>query len=70
MTALTQRRRDTTAFIVSLLCAASFGFLVGGCAEMYSVDTNHTPEAKYNTYYGPDYYPYYPYCSYYGGAYY
>ena len=70
MTALTQKRRDTTSFIVALLCAASFGFLVGGCAEMYPVDTDPTPEARYNTYYGPDYYPYYPYYSYYGGAYY
>ena len=29
-----------------------------------------SPEAKYNTYYAPDYYPYYPWDAYYGGAYY
>jgi hypothetical protein len=44
--------------------------LLTGCADAYYVDTNHTPEARYNTYYGPYYYPYYPWYSYYGGAYY
>jgi len=44
--------------------------LLSGCADVYYVDSNRTPEAPYNTYYGPDYYPYYPWDSYYGGAYY
>ena len=39
---------------------------------MYYAGTslNRAPEARYNTYYAPDYYPYYPWDSYYGGAYY
>ncbi len=46
--------------------------MISGCADMYYADTraNSTPEARYNTYYAPDYYPYYPWYSYYGGAYY
>ena len=46
--------------------------MISGCADMYYVDTraSRTPEARYNTYYAPDYYPYYPWDSYYGGAYY
>ena len=41
--------------MLSLVCAGVFALSLGGCAE---------------TYYGPDYYPYYPWYSYYGGAYY
>jgi hypothetical protein len=69
VTRMTKRRRDAVT-IVSLLYAALFAFLLSGCADMYYVDSNRTPEAPYNTYYGPDYYPYYPWDSYYGGAYY
>ena len=70
VTAMTEKRRDSTAAIVSLLYAALVAFLLSGCADVYYVDSNRTPEAPYNTYYGPDYYPYYPWDSYYGGAYY
>ena len=67
--ATTKKRRRAVA-IVSLLYAALSAFLLSGCADMYYVESNRTPEAPYNTYYGPDFYPYYPYYSYYGGAYY
>lgn len=57
--------------IFSLVGAAAFAFLVGGCADVqYANNASHSPEAKYNTFYAPDYYPYYPWDSYYGGAYY
>ena len=57
--------------IFSLVGAAAFGFLLGGCADVhYATNEIHSPEAKYNTYYAPDYYPYYPWDAYYGGAYY
>lgn len=71
MTATIKKRRDTIA-IVRLVYAALFAFLLSGCADVYYVDTNgnRTPEAPYNTYHAPDYYPYYPWDSYYGGAYY
>ncbi|HEY5991382.1 MAG TPA: hypothetical protein VIU10_02280 [Candidatus Udaeobacter sp.] len=71
MTATIKKRRDTIT-IVRLVYAALFGFLLSGCADVYYVDTNgnRTPEARYNTYHAPDYYPYYPWDSYYGGAYY
>jgi hypothetical protein len=71
VTATIKKRRDTIA-IVWLVYAALFAFLLSGCADVYYVNTNgnRTPEARYNTYYAPDYYPYYPWCSYYGGAYY
>ena len=52
------------------MCAGAVALLVSGCADAYYVDAKHTPEARYNTYYAPDYYPYYPWDSYYGGAYY
>jgi hypothetical protein len=68
--AIAKKRRDQVAVIVSLLCAAFFVFLVGGCANAYYADTTRTPEARYNTYYAPYYYPYYPWYGYYGGAYY
>ena len=49
----------------------AFGLLLGGCADgYYATNGIHSPEAKYNTYYAPDYYPYYPWDAYYGGAYY
>jgi len=49
----------------------AFALLLGGCADAYYATNGiHSPEAKYNTYYAPDYYPYYPWDSYYGGAYY
>ena len=55
-----------------MLGSVVFALLISGCADMYYADTsvNRTPEARYNTYYAPDYYPYYPWDSYYGGAYY
>jgi hypothetical protein len=52
---------------LSLLCAALLVLSLGGCANTYSYSA---PEARYNTYYGPYYYPYYPWYAYYGGAYY
>ena len=59
-------RRGVAATMLSLLCAGLFALSLGGCAGEYYADTYYTPEYRYNTYYGPDYYPYY---SYYGGAY-
>jgi hypothetical protein len=56
--------------MLSLLCAGVFALSLGGCAEAYYTETNHMPESRYDTYYAPDYYPYYPWYSYYGGAYY
>jgi hypothetical protein len=50
--------------------AGLFVLLLDGCAEGYYTAANPAPESRYNTYYGPDYYPYYPWYSYYGGAYY
>jgi hypothetical protein len=69
VTATIKKRRDAIT-IVSLVYAALFAFLLSGCADMYYVKTNHTPESRYDIYYGPEYYPYYPYDGYYGGAYY
>ena len=49
----------------------AFALLLGGCADVYNANNGiRSPEAKYNTYYAPDYYPYYPWDAYYGGAYY
>jgi len=57
--------------IFSLVGAVAFALLLGGCSDVpYATNGIHSPEAKYNTYYAPDYYPYYPWDSYYGGAYY
>jgi hypothetical protein len=53
-----------------LLCCGLSAVFLSGCADAYYVDTIHTPEARYNTDYGPYYYPYYPWYGYYGGAYY
>ena len=70
VTAMTKKSRGSAATIRSLLGACVLAILLSGCAGVYYVDTNHTPESGYNTYYGPDYYPYYPWYAYYGGAYY
>jgi hypothetical protein len=58
--------------MVSLLCATLFVLSLSGCAEGYDyyADAYHTPEYRYNIDYGLDYYPYYPWHSYYGGSYY
>jgi len=57
--------------IFSLVGTVAFALLLGGCADVYYASSGiHSPEAKYNTYYAPNYYPYYPWDSYYGGAYY
>jgi hypothetical protein len=68
--AIAKKSRLQAAGIISLLCGALFVFLISGCADAYYVDTSRTPEARYNTYYAPYYYPYYPWYAYYGGAYY
>ena len=70
MTANRKNRRYVTT-IISLVVAVAFATLLGGCADAYYVNNGiHSPEAKYNTFYAPDYYPYYPWDGYYGGAYY
>jgi hypothetical protein len=57
--------------IFSLVGAVAFATLLGGCADTYYANNGiRSPEARYNTYYGPDYYPYFPWDGYYGGAYY
>ena len=57
--------------IVSLVAAVAFAILLGGCANVHYANSGiRTPEARYNNYYAPDYYPYYPWDAYYGGAYY
>jgi len=70
-------KRKTSGHVItifSLIGTVSFGFLLGGCASVDSVEYAgnriRSPEAIYNTYYAPDYYPYYPWDAYYGGAYY
>jgi hypothetical protein len=63
------QRRVTTIFLV--IVAVAVALLVGGCADVhYASNGIHAPEAGYNTFYAPDYYPYYPWDAYYGGAYY
>ena len=52
-----------------MLCAGLTSLLLSGCAGTYYVETNHTPESRYNTYYGPYYYPYYYDPYYYAPAY-
>jgi hypothetical protein len=70
VTAKRKKREHVTA-IFSLVGALAFAFLLGGCADVqYANNGFRSPEAKYNTFYAPDYYPYYPWDSYYGGAYY
>jgi hypothetical protein len=59
------------ATILALIGAVSISFLFGGCADTYYASNwRHSPEAKYSTFYAPDYYPFYPWDGYYGGAYY
>ena len=70
MRATKKNRRDLATTIFSLPCTGLFVLSLGGCAEGSYTETTRTPESRYNTYYGPDYYPYYPWYSYYGGAYY
>jgi hypothetical protein len=62
-------RRSAAIFL--LIVAVNIPLLLGGCADAYYTSNwRHSPEAKYNTVYMPDYYPYYPWDGYYGGAYY
>jgi hypothetical protein len=69
--AIAKKRRHQAAGIISLLCGALFVLLVSGCADAYYANNGiRSPEARYNTYYAPNYYPYYPWDGYYGGAYY
>jgi hypothetical protein len=72
MATITTKCRPFFTAVFSLLGALVFALMISGCADMYYADTrvNRAPEARYNTYYAPDYYPYYPWDSYYGGAYY
>jgi hypothetical protein len=57
--------------IFSLVGALALAGVLGGCADVYYVNNGiRSPEARYDTYYAPDYYPYYPWDGYYGGAYY
>ena len=57
--------------IVSLVGVVTFALLLVGCAGVpYANNGVRSPEAKYDTYYAPNYYPYYPWDAYYGGAYY
>lgn len=68
-------KRKTSRYlktIFSLVGVAAFALLLGGCADVYYANNGRirSPEVKYDTYYAPDYYPYYPWDSYYGGAYY
>ena len=70
---MTAKRKKTrhVVTIFSLVVAVAFALLLGGCADAYYANNRiRSPKARYNTYYGPDYYPYYPWDGYYGGAYY
>ena len=71
MTAKRKNNRNVVK-IFSLVCAVAFALLLGGCADdvYYANNGIRSPEARFNTYYVPDYYPYYPWDAYYGGAYY
>jgi hypothetical protein len=66
-----QKNSRNLATTFSLVGAVIFALLLDGCADTYYAAANwkHSPEAKYNTYYAPHYYPYYPWYAYYGGAY-
>lgn len=61
-----RKKSQQVVTIFSLVGALAFALLLGGCAD----NGIRSPEARYNTYYAPDYYPYYPWDGYYGGAYY
>ena len=67
-----RKNNRNLATTFSLVGAVIFALMLGGCADTYYAAANwkHSPEAKYNTYYAPRYYPYYPWYAYYGGAYY
>ena len=70
---MTARRKNSRHLVTifSLVGAVTFAFLLGGCADApYANNEVRSPEAKYDTYYAPNYYPYYPWDAYYGGAYY
>ncbi len=71
-TAILKRRWRAAAAIGSLLVVVLFALVAGGCADTSyaSMKANRRPLARYDTYYVPDYYPYYPWDGYYGGAYY
>lgn len=70
MTAILKKSRQVIATF-ALVGAVVILFLLAGCADVYYASNGiRSPEAKYNTYYAPDYYPYYPWDGYYGGAYY
>lgn len=65
------KNRRHVATIYSLIVMLAFALLVGGCADVnYANEGFRSPEAKYDTFYAPHYYPYYPWYAYYGGAYY
>ncbi|MGE5207831.1 MAG: hypothetical protein ACM3KL_00725 [Alphaproteobacteria bacterium] len=70
--AILERCRRATAVSRLLLCVGLFALFASGCADAYhaNLSANRTGLARYNTYYAPDYYPYYPWDGYYGGAYY
>ena len=72
VTAIIKNFRNLIAARCTLLRPVVFALLISGCADVYNADTtaNRAPEARYNTYYAPYYYPYYPWYAYYGGAYY
>jgi hypothetical protein len=66
-----QKNNRHVATIFSLVGAVTFAFLLAGCADTYYASNRvRWPEARYNTFYAPDYYPYFPWDGYYGGAYY
>ena len=70
MTAKPKKSRHVIT-IFSLVGALALTGVLGGCADVYYVNNGiRSPEARYDTYYAPDYYPYYPWDGYYGGAYY
>ena len=58
MTAKRKKSRHVIT-IFSLVGAVAFALLLGGCADAYYANNGiRSPEARYNTYYAPDYYPY------------
>ncbi len=66
-----RKKSQHVVTISSLVGAVAFTLLLSGCADAYYANNGiRSPEAHYNTYYAPDYYPYYPWDGYYGGAYY